>query len=42
MNDLNFPRGTVCVERSVSGEVKWLAIENPKHFREWLGCFSIL
>lgn len=41
MNIYNFPRGTICVERGVRGRVEWLRID-PRYFKEWGGCFSIL
>ena len=36
------PRGTICVERVVYGQLEWLPLANPRHYREWVGCFSVL
>lgn len=36
------PRGTICVERKVCGQVMWLTLANQNAYREWVGCFSIL
>lgn len=37
-------RGIICVERGVGmqGEIKWLPLADQHHYREWLGCFSLL
>lgn len=42
MNVFNFPRGTVCVERSVNGTIEWLRIHDQRFYAEWVGCFSII
>lgn len=40
MNVHGFKKGIICVERSVNGNVEWLAV--PQHqYKEWAGCFSI-
>lgn len=36
------PRGTICVERVVNGNLEWLPLADQRWFREWHGCFSIL
>lgn len=33
---------TICVERSVNGEMQTLSLDPQHHYKEWSGCFSIL
>ncbi len=35
-------RGTICVERSVAGEIEWLPLADQRWYFEWQGCFSLL
>ena len=35
-------RGTICVERSVAGEIEWLPLADQWTYIEWRGCFSLL
>lgn len=35
-------KGTICVARSVSGEVQWLRLDPQWHYKEWSGCFSLI
>jgi len=35
-------RGTICVERSVRGELVWCRLYYQHQYREWTSCFSVL
>lgn len=41
MNGIVFPSRTICVMREVRGELVVLAIPQ-QHYKEWVGCFSLL
>ena len=36
-----YNKGTICVERVVSGINQWLAINAQAFYSEWTGCFSV-
>jgi hypothetical protein len=35
-------RGVICVEREVYGVVEWLPLVDQHHYKQWVGCFSLL
>ena len=42
MNWKTYDKGTICVIRSCNGKPEALRIVNQHHYKEWVGCFSIL
>ena len=35
-------KGVICVERMVRGQLEWLPLIDQHHYKEWVGCFSLL